>query len=151
MSSGKCNSEQYCNTTAYLFFMPGHSFVSYSLQSHGLYPSRLLFPWNFTGKNTGASYHFLGDLPNQGSNLCLLCVMHWQEDSLPLDPESLAAAAKSHQLCLTLCNPIDGSPPGSPIPGILQACIPIKMAKIWNTDNIKYCWRYKVAGTLIHC
>jgi len=32
-----------------------------------------------------------------------------------------AAAAKLLQSCLTLCNPIDGSPPGSPIPGILQA------------------------------
>ena len=32
-----------------------------------------------------------------------------------------AAAAKSLQLCSTLCNPIDGSPPSSPIPGILQA------------------------------
>ena len=32
-----------------------------------------------------------------------------------------AAAAKSLQLCLTLCNPIHGSPPGSPVPGILQA------------------------------
>ena len=32
-----------------------------------------------------------------------------------------AAAAKSLQLCPTLCNPIDGSPPGSPVPGILQA------------------------------
>ena len=32
-----------------------------------------------------------------------------------------AAAAKSLQLCLTLCDPIDGSPPGSPEPGILQA------------------------------
>ena len=32
-----------------------------------------------------------------------------------------AAAAKSLQSCLTLCNPIDGSPPGSPIPRILQA------------------------------
>ena len=30
-------------------------------------------------------------------------------------------AAKSLQSCLTLCDPIDGSPPGSPIPGILQA------------------------------
>ena len=29
--------------------------------------------------------------------------------------------AKSLQLCPTLCNPIDGSPPGSPVPGILQA------------------------------
>ena len=32
-----------------------------------------------------------------------------------------AAAAKSFQLCVTLCDPMDGSPPGSPIPGILQA------------------------------
>jgi len=32
-----------------------------------------------------------------------------------------AAAAKSLQSCPTLCNPIDGSSPGSPIPGILQA------------------------------
>ena len=32
-----------------------------------------------------------------------------------------AAATKSLQLCLTLCDPIDGSPPGSPVPGILQA------------------------------
>ena len=32
-----------------------------------------------------------------------------------------AAAAKSLQSCTTLCDPIDGSPPGSPIPGILQA------------------------------
>ena len=36
-------------------------------------------------------------------------------------PVAAAAAAKSLQLCLTLCDPIDGSPPGSPIPGILQA------------------------------
>ena len=34
---------------------------------------------------------------------------------------SAAAAAKPFELCLTLCNPIDGSPPGSPVPGILQA------------------------------
>ena len=32
-----------------------------------------------------------------------------------------AAAAKSLQLCPTLCDPIDGSPPGSPVPGIFQA------------------------------
>ena len=32
-----------------------------------------------------------------------------------------AAAAKSLQSCLTLCDPIDGSPPSSPVPGILQA------------------------------
>ena len=32
-----------------------------------------------------------------------------------------ATAAKSPQSCLTLCDPINGSPPGSPVPGILQA------------------------------
>ena len=45
--------------------------------------------------------------------------------SPPRDPTSdssaAAAAAKSLQSCLTLCDPIDSSPPGSPIPGILQA------------------------------
>ena len=34
---------------------------------------------------------------------------------------TVTAAAKSLQLCPTLCDPIDGSPPGSPVPGILQA------------------------------
>ena len=38
-----------------------------------------------------------------------------------LNQLAAAAAAKSLQLCPTLCNPIDGNPPGSPIPGILQA------------------------------
>ena len=37
---------------------------------------------------------------------------------------NLAAAAKSLQSCPTLCDPIDGSPPGSPVPGILQARTP---------------------------
>ena len=38
-----------------------------------------------------------------------------------LDLRCQASAAKSLQLCPTLCSPIDGSPPGSPVPGILQA------------------------------
>ena len=38
----------------------------------------------------------------------------------PYNPAA-AAAAKSLQSCLTLCDPMDGSPPGSAIPGILQA------------------------------
>ena len=40
--------------------------------------------------------------------------------SLP-SRESATAAAKSLQSCPTLCNPRDGSPPGFPVPGILQA------------------------------
>ena len=41
--------------------------------------------------------------------------------SLLFNMLSDAAATRSLQLCPTLCNPIDGSPPGSPVPGILQA------------------------------
>ena len=47
--------------------------------------------------------------------------------ALPSEPPEkppyieLAAAAKLLQSCPTLCDPIDGSPPGSPVPGILQA------------------------------
>ena len=39
----------------------------------------------------------------------------------PLPSTAAAAAAASLQSCPTLCDPIDGSPPGSPVPGILQA------------------------------
>ena len=39
----------------------------------------------------------------------------------PVLVSAAAAAAKLLQLCLTLCDPIDGSPPGSPVPGILLA------------------------------
>ena len=47
-----------------------------------------------------------------------------------------AAAAKSRQSCPTLCDPIDGSPPGSAIPGILQTRIlewvTISFSKAWK-------------------
>ena len=46
---------------------------------------------------------------------------YWTGVPLSKVQSAAAAAAKSLQSCLTLCDPIDGSPPGSPIPGILQA------------------------------
>ena len=50
-----------------------------SLQPHGLYPARLLCPWDFPGKNTGIGCHFLlwEIFLTQESDLCLL---HWQAD-----------------------------------------------------------------------
>jgi len=42
------------------------------------------------------------------------------EAGVKMEKAAAAAAAKSLQSCLTLCSPIDGSPPGSPVPGILQ-------------------------------
>ena len=50
-----------------------------------------------------------------------------------------AAAAKSLQLCLTLCDPIDGSPPGSPVPGILQA-----RTLEWVAISSSNAWKWKV-------
>ena len=50
-----------------------------------------------------------------------------------------AAAAKSFQLCPTLCDPIDGSPPGSPIPGILQA-----RTLEWVAISFSNAWKWKV-------
>ena len=50
-----------------------------------------------------------------------------------------AAAAKSLQLCPTLCDPIDGSPPGSPIPGILQA-----RTLEWVAISFSNSWKWKV-------
>ena len=53
-----------------------------------------------------------------------------------------AATAKSLESCPTLCNPIDGSPPGSSVPGILQARIlewvAISFSNRWR--NIPYSW-----------
>ena len=47
--------------------------------------------------------------------------------------------AKSLQSCLTLCDPIDGSPPGSPIPGILQV-----RTLEWVAISFSNAWKWKV-------
>ena len=43
------------------------------------------------------------------------------QQMVPEQFDAAAAAAKSLQLCPTLCDPVDGSPPGFPVPGIFQA------------------------------
>ena len=50
-----------------------------------------------------------------------LTILTIATDSTVSAAAAAAAAAKSLQSCPTLCGPIDGSPPGSPVPGILQA------------------------------
>ena len=52
--------------------------------------------------------------------------------------ESQSAAAKSLQSCLTLCDPIDGSPPGSPVPVILQA-----RTLEWAAISFSSAWKWK--------
>ena len=55
-----------------------------------------------------------------------------------------AAAAKSRQSCPTLCNPRDGSPPGSPVPGILQA-----RTLEWVAISFSNAWKWKVKVKLL--
>ena len=53
--------------------------------------------------------------------LCISFSWEWSRSLSPVQCHTAAATAKSLQSCLTLCDPIEGSPPGSPVPGILQA------------------------------
>jgi len=81
----------------------------------------------FQAKSAGLGCHSLpqGIFTTQKSNPHLLCLLYLYHcitwEALNYDIDAAAAAAKSLQSCPTLCDPIDGSPPGSPIPGILQA------------------------------
>ena len=63
------------------------SVVSDSLPFPSLQPAKLLCPLDFSGKNIGVGCRFLLQdiFPTQGSNPSLLCLLHWQADSLPLN------------------------------------------------------------------
>ena len=67
-------------------------------------------------------------------------------------PVTAAAAAKSLQSCPTLCDPKDDSPPGSPVPGILQARtlegVAISFSNAWKWEvEVKSLSRVKLLGT----
>ena len=62
----------------------------------------------------------------------------------PSAAAAAAAAAKSLQLCPTLCDPIDSSPPGSPVPGILQA-----RTLEWVAISFSNAWKWKVKVKLL--
>ena len=59
---------------------------------------------------------------------------------------SAAAAAKSLQSCPTLCDPIDGSPPGSAVPGILQA-----RTLEWVAISFSNAWKWEVKVKSLSC
>ena len=116
-----------------------HSVVSDSVRPCGQQPARLLCPILPARALEWVAMLF----PTQGSNLgLLLCrqiLYHWA---------NAAAAAKSCQSCPTLRDPIDGSPPGSPVPGILQArmleWVAISFSNAWK-------WKVKVKSLTIRC
>ena len=63
-----------------------------------------------------------------------------------LSSTTAAAAAKSLQSCPTLCNPIDGSPPGPAIPGILQA-----RTLEWVAISSSNAWKWKMKVKSLSC
>ena len=95
--------------------------MSDSLQPHGLQPTRLLCPWDFPGKNTGVGCHFL-----------LQCMKVKSESEVT-------------QSCLTLCNPMDCSLPGSSAHGIFQARVLEWVAIAFSASG-----PYKMLFDLIH-
>ena len=121
--------------------------MSDSVRPHRWQTTRLPRPWDSPGKNTGVGFHFLLQCMKvkSESEVTQSCPTlsdpwtaahqapssmgfsrqeYWSGVLLPSLQSYLAAAAsKSPQSCSTLCDPIDGRPPGSPVPGILQARI----------------------------
>ena len=71
------------------------------------------------GKGNMLQYSCLKNSVNRGARRATIHGV--AKSQTRLSDQAHIAAAKSLQSCLTLCNPIDGSPPGSPVPGILQA------------------------------
>ena len=68
----------------------------------------------------------------------------WRHNTCLSQSRFSAAAAKSLQSCLILCDPVDSSPPGSPVPGILQA-----RNLEWVAISFSNAWKWKVKGKLL--
>ena len=88
--------------------------MSDSVQPHRQQPTRLLRPWDSPGKNTGVGCHFL------------------------LQGMKVKCESEVAQLCLTLRDPMECSPPGSSVHGICQARVPE-----WGAIAFSRCYPYK--------
>ena len=85
------------------------------------------------------------------------CILPAHNGTITLKPfchkiSAAAAAAESLQSCLTLCDPIDSSPPGSPVPGILQArtleSVAISFSCAWKWEvKVKSLSRVRLLAT----
>ena len=136
--------------------------MSDSVWPHRQQPTRLPRPWDSPGKNTGVGCHFLLQCmkvksETEVAQLCPTLVTPWTAAyQAPLSmgfsrqkywsgvpaiafSNPMYSAAKLLQLCPTLCHPIDSSPPGSPVPGILQA-----RTLEWVATSFSNAWKWKV-------
>ena len=96
------------------------SVMSESVWPQRWQPTRLPHPWDSPGMNTGLGCHFL-----------LQCMKVKRESEVT-------------QLCPTLCDPIDSSLPGFPVPGILQA-----RTLEWVAVSFSNAWKWKVQVKLL--
>ena len=119
-------------------------FVAYAV---GICMKTLPFPvsWTFSLMFSSRSFMLSGFMLVTSIHLEVsLCGVRQGTTFILLN--AATAAAKSLQLCLTLCNPIDGSPPGSPVPGILQA-----RTLEWVAISFSNAWKRKVKGKSLSC
>ena len=101
------------------------------------------FPWN------GLTFSSPGDLPDpeiKPASPMLAGGFFTTEPPRKPKLTLLLLLLKSLQSCPTLCNPIDGSPPGSPVPGILQA-----RTLEWVAISFSSAWRWKVKVKSLSC
>ena len=107
-----------------------------TLRPHGLQTTRLLCSWGFSRQEYWSG---LPCPPPGGSNPglphCRWIFSVWAEAL----SKSMPCYAKSLQSCPTLCDPRDSSPPGSPIPGTLQA-----RTLEWVAISFSNAWKWKV-------
>jgi len=123
------------------------SAVSDLLLPHGLQPTRLLCPWGFSKQEHWSGLPWLpsGDVPNPGikprspSLQDIFTCRIYIAGFFTIWATREALAAKSLQSCPILCDPIDGSPSGSPVPGILQA-----RTLEWVASSFSNAWKWKV-------
>ena len=113
--------------------------ASSRLKPEGSWESYCQVVWTFyslLGKDLVPNYLFLFSLCQLQSNVDQT-QLHQSLDSSPTS--WFQSAAKSLQSCLTLCDPIDGSPPGSLVPGVLQA-----RTLEWVAISFSNAWKWKV-------
>ena len=112
------------------------------------FSSFFYYPTDVGNLISGSSAFYKSKTGTSGSSQLTYCwSVAWRILSI-ISLVCAGAAAKSRQSCLTLCDPLDSSPPGSSVPGILQArilewvVISFSIASMWDECNCVVVWTF---------